>query len=33
MLEEDNTCDPRPFYVAFDLSPIPLNQGLASLLA
>lgn len=33
MLEEDNTCDPRPFYVAFDLAPTPLSQGLASLLA
>jgi NADH dehydrogenase len=33
MLEEDNVCDPRPFYVAFDLSPTPLSQGLAGLLA
>src|SRR5262245_12589957 len=31
MLEEDNTCDPRPFYTTFKLTPIPLAQGLASL--
>jgi NADH dehydrogenase len=31
MLEADNTCDPRPFYTTFKLTPIPLAQGLASL--
>ena len=33
MLEEDNTCDPTPFYAAFDLMPQPLTTGLRRMLA
>jgi NADH dehydrogenase len=32
MLDEDSTCDPRPFYQTFDLEPIPLAAGLQRLL-
>jgi uncharacterized protein YbjT (DUF2867 family) len=32
MLEEDNTCDPAPFFQSFGLAPIPLATGLARLL-
>jgi NADH dehydrogenase len=32
MLEEDSTCDPRPFFEAFGLQPIPLSAGLARML-
>jgi len=32
MLEEDNTCDPTPFFQCFGLAPIPLATGLARLL-
>jgi NADH dehydrogenase len=32
MLEEDNTCDPTPFFQSFGLAPIPLAMGLARLL-
>ena len=32
MLEEDNVCDPRPFYTAFGLSPVPLAAGLRAML-
>lgn len=32
MLLAGNTCDPRPFFTAFDLSPISLADGLASYL-
>jgi NADH dehydrogenase len=32
MLEEDNTGDPGPFYAAFDLTPLPLAQGLRQML-
>ncbi len=33
MLEEDNICDPRPFFSAFGLAPVPLAAGLARVLA
>ncbi len=33
MLEEDNVCDPRPFFSAFGLAPVPLAAGLARVLA
>jgi NADH dehydrogenase len=32
MLEEDNVCDPTPFYRAFGLSPVPLAKGLERML-
>lgn len=32
MLEEDNVCDPQPFYSTFDLTPIPLAAGLRAML-
>ena len=32
MLEEDNVCDPQPFYTAFGLSPVPLAIGLRAML-
>jgi NADH dehydrogenase len=32
MLEEENTCEPGPFYEAFDLTPVPLAAGLAAML-
>lgn len=32
MLEEDNICDPQPFYSAFGLSPVPLAIGLRAML-
>lgn len=32
MLEEENTCDPGPFYDAFGLVPEPLSTGLAAML-
>jgi NADH dehydrogenase len=32
MLEADNVCDPRPFYAAFGLSPVPLAIGLRAML-
>jgi NADH dehydrogenase len=32
MLEEENTCEPGPFYETFGLVPIPLNTGLAAML-
>lgn len=28
MLEEENVCDPQPFFSAFDLTPVSLNDGL-----
>src|SRR5262249_15980913 len=28
MLEEDNVCDPEPFFATFGLTPIPLETGL-----
>lgn len=33
MLEEDNTCDPAPFYAALGLPPMPLAAGLRQMLA
>ena len=33
MLEEENTCEPGPFYETFDLVPVPLSKGLAAMLA
>ena len=33
MLEEENTCEPGPFYETFGLVPVPLNTGLAAMLA
>jgi uncharacterized protein YbjT (DUF2867 family) len=33
MLEEDNVCDPRPFYTTFRLEPVPLAAGLRAMLA
>lgn len=33
MLEEDNVCDPAPFYAAFGLDPVPLTAGLRRMLA
>ena len=33
MLEENNTCDPRPFLTTFGLSPAPLAAGLRRMLA
>ena len=33
MLEEENTCEPGPFYEAFGLVPVPLDTGLAAMLA
>jgi NADH dehydrogenase len=32
MLEEPNTCDPRPYFQAFGLTPIPLAAGLNRML-
>jgi NADH dehydrogenase len=32
MLEEDNVCDPQPFYSAFGLPPVPLAVGLRAML-
>ena len=32
MLEEDNVCDPQPFYSTFGLSPVPLAIGLRAML-
>lgn len=32
MLQQDNVCDPRPFFTAFGLTPIPLKVGLARML-
>ena len=32
MLEEENTCEPGPFYETFGLAPVPLNTGLAAML-
>jgi NADH dehydrogenase len=32
MLEEENTCEPGPFYEAFSLAPMPLSTGLAAML-
>jgi NADH dehydrogenase len=33
MLEEENTCEPGPFYETFDLVPVPLSAGLAAMFA
>jgi NADH dehydrogenase len=33
MLGEDNTCDPAPFFRAFNLTPVPLQAGLGRLFA
>lgn len=33
MLEEDNTCDPTPFFSTFALTPVPLAVGLQRMLA
>jgi NADH dehydrogenase len=33
MLEEDNVCDPQPFYSTFELAPLRLATGLARMLA
>jgi uncharacterized protein YbjT (DUF2867 family) len=33
MLEEDNVCDPQPFYAAFGLAPMPLPAGLRAMLS
>jgi uncharacterized protein YbjT (DUF2867 family) len=33
MLEEENTCEPGPFYETFGLAPVPLDTGLAAMLA
>jgi uncharacterized protein YbjT (DUF2867 family) len=32
MLQEDNTCDPEPFFRTFGLTPVPLAAGLARML-
>jgi uncharacterized protein YbjT (DUF2867 family) len=32
MLEEENTCEPGPFYETFGLVPVPLSSGLAAML-
>ncbi len=32
MLEEDNVCDPQPFYATFGLPPVPLAVGLRAML-
>jgi len=32
MLEEDNVCDPAPFFSTFGLVPLPLATGLRRLL-
>lgn len=32
MLEEENTCEPGPFYETFGLVPVPLSAGLAAML-
>jgi NADH dehydrogenase len=32
MLEEDNVCDPRRFFSAFGLTPVPLEAGLRAML-
>jgi hypothetical protein len=32
MLEEDNVCDPQPFYATFGLTPVPLAAGLQAML-
>ena len=32
MLEEDNVCDPQPFYATFGLSPLPLATDLRAML-
>jgi NADH dehydrogenase len=33
MLEENNTCDPRPFLTAFGLAPAPLVAGIHRMFA
>ena len=33
MLGEDSVCDPRPFFEAFGLEPVPLAIGLERMLA
>lgn len=33
MLAEDNTCEPRPFFSTVGLTPVPLAEGLARMLA
>jgi uncharacterized protein YbjT (DUF2867 family) len=33
MLDEPNTCDPKPFYAAFGLTPIELRSGIRRMLA
>ena len=33
MLEEENTCEPGPFYETFGLVPISLGAGLAAMLS
>ncbi len=33
MLEEDNVCDPAPFFQAFGLTPVPFRVGLERMLA
>lgn len=32
MLEEENTCEPGPFYSTFGVTPMPLSTGLAAML-
>ena len=32
MLEEENTCEPGPFYETFGLAPVALDTGLAAML-
>ena len=32
MLEEENTCDPAPFFSTFGLTPVPLATGLRMML-
>ncbi len=33
MLEEDNVCDPAPFFQAFGITPVPFRVGLERMLA
>lgn len=33
MLQEDNVCDPAPFFKAFDLTPLEFSEGLKRMLA
>jgi len=33
MLEEDNVCDPEPFFSTFGLTPVPLVAGLHAMLS